>query len=96
MGTYLPVGLIWAWNMLTAETTGSGALDNDFPLNAGYTAKEIAERGVRRAILLITDGNNSMFATPRNTPNTYDLPYKIQGPGQSAAAQLSEHHTDDE
>ena len=89
IGTYLPVGLIWAWNMLTAETTGTGALDNNFPLNAGYTPQQITQLGVRRAIVLITDGNNSLFASPRGTPNVYDIPIKIQGTGQTATQQAT-------
>ena len=89
IGTYLPVGLIWAWNMLTAETTATGALDNNFPFNAGYTAQQITQLGVRRAILLITDGNNSMFPSPRGTPNVYDAPFKIQATGQTATQQAT-------
>jgi hypothetical protein len=89
LGTYLPVSLIWAWNMLTAETTASGALDNNFPLNSGYTAQQITQLGVRRAILFITDGNNSMFPSPRGTPNLYDAPGLIQGSGHTATQQAA-------
>ena len=89
MGTYIPTSLIWAWNMLTAETSASGAPDNNFPLNSGYTAQQITQLGVRRAILLITDGNNSFFPSPRGTPNVYDAPFKIQATGQTATQQAT-------
>ena len=90
IGTYLTSGLIWGWNMVTAETKADGTLDNNYPLNAGYTPAEVKKLGVRRAIVLITDGNNSMFALetkPYGLPITVGYPYPIQAVGQTAAMQ---------
>ena len=92
IGTYLTSGLIWAWNMVTAETKADGSLDNNYPLNAGYTPAEVKKLGVRRAIVLITDGNNSMFALetkPYGLPITVGYPYPIQAVGQTAAMQAN-------
>ena len=61
-GTYVPGALIWAWNMLTTETRGD-SVDPDYPLNSGFTSAEVAELGVRKALVLITDGNNSLYPT---------------------------------
>jgi Flp pilus assembly protein TadG len=63
IGTYFPVPLVWAWNMLTTETTDGGAISTDFPLQAGYTAADVQKLKVRKALVLITDGTNSMFAS---------------------------------
>lgn len=72
-GTYISGGLIWAWNMMTAETRtvqvngqGKTVLDDRYPLNRGYTDSEIESLRVRRSMVLITDGANSMYA--RRTP----------------------------
>lgn len=59
--TYVPTGLIWAWHMLTAETQLDGTLDPDYPLQDGFTAQEVGAFGVRRALVLISDGNNTAY-----------------------------------
>lgn len=50
--THIPAGLMWAWNMLTP----------DLPI-AGKPKTEVEDKGGRRAIILISDGEN------RNRPN---------------------------
>lgn len=60
-GTYIPGALIWSWNMLSTESR-NGAPDTNYPLNSGFSEEERQKRGVRRVLVLITDGNNSLFA----------------------------------
>ncbi|MCA3556237.1 vWA domain-containing protein [Aestuariivirga sp.] len=62
--TYIPNGLIWAWNMLTTETTtpGGSVIDNNFPLNSGFTAAQAKLTDVRKSLVLITDGENTGVA----------------------------------
>jgi Flp pilus assembly protein TadG len=85
-GTYIPVGLIWGWNMLTTETTPSGTIDNNYPLNSGYTPDEVKKLGVRKALVLISDGNNTLFANPVlvNKENLFDTIGNIYNPAHTA------------
>jgi hypothetical protein len=52
--TYIPAGLMWGWNMLTSEA----------PLTSARTKDFMRENGGRRALVLMTDGMNTM--TPQN------------------------------
>jgi Flp pilus assembly protein TadG len=48
--TYIPAGMLWGWNMLnTAE-----------PLSSAKSKEDMAEDGGTKAIILMTDGLNSM------------------------------------
>lgn len=69
--TYIPGALIWAWNMMTVNTKTNGAIDTDYPLNSGYTDAEVQQRGVRRALVLITDGANTSYAVPVTGTTAY-------------------------
>jgi Flp pilus assembly protein TadG len=92
MGTYLATGLVWGWNMVTAESIKAddpraikdpklaGKPDPNFPFNSGFTPEDVQRLGVRRAIVFITDGNNTMYAYPRtldgvNYGDTFDTIY---------------------
>ncbi|MCA3559979.1 MAG: TadE/TadG family protein [Aestuariivirga sp.] len=70
--TYIPAGLVWAWNMLTTETTtpGGTVIDNDYPLNSGFTSAQVKLRDVRKSLVLITDGENTGFPVKAN--NLFD------------------------
>lgn len=48
--TFIPGGLIWGWNMLTAE----------MPLNQAVTKDKAKEVGLRKVLLLMTDGDNNV------------------------------------
>ena len=92
-GTYIPGALIWAWNMLTTETSG-GAPDPNYPLNSGFTAAEVAQLGVRKALVLITDGNNSSFPCCGGAyAGGAETLYAIQNKAYSAVQQKT--HLDD-
>lgn len=89
-GTYIPTGLIWGWNMLTTNIGPDGKPDDkNFPLNSGYTPTEVKKLGVRKALVLITDGNNTLFASPvlTNKVNLYDSFGNIFNPGYTPAQQ---------
>ena len=47
--THIPSGLIWAWNMLTPEA----------PLTESMPAAQVAAKGGKKALVLMTDGANS-------------------------------------
>ena len=47
--THIPSGLVWGWNMLTSAA----------PLTASLPADEIAAKGGKKALVLMTDGANS-------------------------------------
>ncbi len=88
-GTYIPGALIWAWNMLTTETRGD-SVDPDYPLNSGFTAAEVAELGVRKALVLITDGNNSFYPKSGGpTAGGADTLGQIQDPANSVTEQIA-------
>lgn len=46
--TYIPTGLIWGWNALTARA----------PLAEATTADEALRQGIRKILVLMTDGTN--------------------------------------
>jgi Putative Flp pilus-assembly TadE/G-like len=48
--TYIPVGLLWGWNMLTEA----------HPLDDAMSASEMKKLGGRKAIVLMTDGANTI------------------------------------
>ena len=50
LDTYIPFGLVWAWNMLTPEE----------PLTSAKTKAEMEEVGGKKVIVLMTDGLNSL------------------------------------
>lgn len=61
MGTYIPIGLVWGWHMLTKNeplTQGVGPADADW----GVTKK---------ALILFTDGDNATTAVSNNPNNSY-------------------------
>jgi Flp pilus assembly protein TadG len=47
--TYIPTGLLWGWNVLDAQE----------PYTEGRTPAQLAEVGGRKAIVLMTDGENT-------------------------------------
>lgn len=48
--TFIPGGLIWGWNMLTS----------DQPLDRAVTKQKAQEVGLRKVLLLMTDGDNNV------------------------------------
>lgn len=48
--TFIPGGLIWGWNMLTSEQ----------PLDRAVTKDKAKEVGLRKVLLLMTDGDNNV------------------------------------
>jgi Flp pilus assembly protein TadG len=50
--TYVPAGLLWGWNMLSS----------DEPLDQAKTASAINAMGGKKAIVLMTDGDNTLSA----------------------------------
>lgn len=52
--TFIPDGLLWAWNMLTP----------DEPLTMARSKTEMDNTGGRRVVILMTDGYNTLFADP--------------------------------
>lgn len=48
--TFIPGGLIWGWNMLTSE----------MPLNRAVTEEKAKEVGLRKVLLMMTDGDNNV------------------------------------
>jgi Flp pilus assembly protein TadG len=51
--TYVPTGLLWGWNMV----------DGSDPLDEAKSAAEIKAKGGTKAIVLMTDGDNTISAT---------------------------------
>jgi Flp pilus assembly protein TadG len=51
--TYIPAGLIWGWNMINPSE----------PLSAAKSASEMLSLGGTKAIVLMTDGANTLSAT---------------------------------
>lgn len=49
--TYMPSGLLWSWNLLESQE----------PFTTAMSAKEMAETGGRKALVLISDGANTLF-----------------------------------
>jgi hypothetical protein len=52
--TNIPSGLIWAWNMITS----------DAPITSASTNAEIAAKGGKKAVVLMTDGTNTASPYP--------------------------------
>ena len=50
--TYIPAGLLWGWNIL----------DSAKPISGGKTKSEMAETHGTKAIVLMTDGDNTLSA----------------------------------
>jgi Mg-chelatase subunit ChlD len=50
--TYIPAGLLWGWNML----------DSNEPLDKAKTASAIKDMGGSKAMVLMTDGQNTLAA----------------------------------
>jgi Flp pilus assembly protein TadG len=50
--TYIPAGLLWGWNMV----------DSNAPLTEAKTASQIKDMGGSKAIVLMTDGDNTLSA----------------------------------
>jgi Flp pilus assembly protein TadG len=51
--TYIPAGLLWGWNILT----------NAAPYAEGYTAQQMLQLRGTKAIILMTDGENTIHST---------------------------------
>jgi Flp pilus assembly protein TadG len=54
--TYIPAGLLWGWNML----------DSNAPLEKAKTATAIKDMGGTKAIVLMTDGQNTLASYAPN------------------------------
>ncbi len=62
--TYVPTGLLWGWNMV----------DGNKPLDEAKSAAEIKAKGGTKAIVLMTDGDNTISATyPKHEGNDGDV-----------------------
>jgi hypothetical protein len=71
--TYIPMGLIWGWNMLTPEQ----------PLTRARSKEFMRENGGRRALVLMTDGMNTRTpesATGHRVVVPSQSPYRNWGP----------------
>jgi len=55
--TFIPGGLLWGWNMLTSEAPLTGALPK----------AAIAAQGGKKALVLMTDGANTLYETEGST-----------------------------
>ena len=51
--TYIPAGLLWGWNVL----------DSDDPIDGGMTESQMRKSGGQKAIVLMTDGENTISPT---------------------------------
>jgi hypothetical protein len=60
--TYIPSGLIWAWNMLTP----------DEPLTAAQSKADVESKGGKKVVVLMTDGVNTMV--PEETDGWFGNP----------------------
>jgi Flp pilus assembly protein TadG len=60
--TYIPAGLMWAWRMLSKPA----------PLNSGKAYSQMSKKGLVKAIVLMTDGKNTMKPTYPEHVSTYD------------------------
>lgn len=58
--TYIPSGLLWAWNLLDPEP----------PFNSATTLDEMSKKGGRKAVVLMTDGANTMAVAPDSAHDT--------------------------
>ncbi len=69
--TYIPAGLLWGWNLV----------DNNAPLTGAKSAAEIKDMGGTKAIVLMTDGDNTRSA---------DYPYHWGTDGDKADIKVAE------
>lgn len=60
--TFIPGGLIWGWNMLTSE----------MPLTLATTKERMDEIGLRKVLLLMTDGQNNVVIDETGLKFTLD------------------------
>jgi Flp pilus assembly protein TadG len=51
--TYIPIGLLWGWNML----------DSDDPLSKAKSKADMAKKDGTKALVLMTDGENTLSST---------------------------------
>lgn len=72
LDTYIPIGLVWAWNMLTPDEPLTSARSND----------DMAEIGGKKVIVLMTDGMNTLF--PSYNSNGSTSLYTISSPAKQA------------
>ncbi|MCA3572868.1 MAG: hypothetical protein IOC86_03060, partial [Aestuariivirga sp.] len=71
--TYMPAGLIWGWNMLTSQD----------PLTRAHSPEFMQQNGGRRALVLMTDGINSVAPENRSSwriINANNSTYRNWGP----------------
>ncbi len=61
--TYIPIGLLWGWNLL----------DSEAPFTEGRTAQQIADDRGTKALVLMTDGDNTI------KPQQYPWHFKANG-----------------
>jgi hypothetical protein len=61
--TYIPIGLLWGWNMLDAAE----------PFTEAKTAQEMADARGSKALVLMTDGDNTI------KPEQYPWHFKANG-----------------
>lgn len=62
--TYVPAGLLWGWNMV----------DANHPLKEAKSAAEIKAKGGTKAVVLMTDGDNTISATyPKHEGSNGDV-----------------------
>lgn len=61
--TFIPIGLVWGWNMLTP----------DAPLTEAADATSLSAIGGRKALVLVTDGASTVYPKPDDS-GSY-LPY---------------------
>ncbi len=61
--TYIPSGLLWAWNLLEPEA----------PFTTATTLEDISGKGGRKAVVLMTDGANTMAVAPATSHDTQSV-----------------------
>jgi len=60
--TYIPVGLLWGWNMLTQEE----------PLTEAVPMSEVTAKGAKKVLILMTDGANTVYASSSGRHHSTD------------------------
>lgn len=79
--TYMPAGLTWGWNMLTAEE----------PLTEAETATALATKGGRKILVLMTDGATTLVPANKNASghaNILGSEYKSLDYSNTLSAQI--------
>jgi Putative Flp pilus-assembly TadE/G-like len=61
--TYIPIGLLWGWNMLTRE----------HPLNDAMSQADMKKLGGTKALVLMTDGANTVSTSGTALHDGYDV-----------------------